>query len=131
MWETKYGPVRAILVPNVFSPSLRIKVHHLEELVAKDGDWAKTRYGFKNAGASEYLLNSFKAWHATHKVALRQMRNMEPPLWQTAPKKWTPLKVLPQASSTVVGGREAKKEKTATVVQGAYHLQLDKEYMDN
>ena len=59
------------------------------------------------------------------------MRNEEPPLWQTAPKEWKPIKVLPQASSTVVGGREAKKEKTVTVVQGGYHLQLDKEYMDN
>ena len=59
------------------------------------------------------------------------MRNEEPPLWQTAPKEWKPIKVLLHASNTVVGGREAKKEQTTTVVQGAYHLQLDKEYVDN
>ena len=59
------------------------------------------------------------------------MRNMEAPLWQTTPKEWTPLKVLPQTSSTVVGGRDAKKEKSAVVVQGSYRLELDKEYMDN
>ena len=59
------------------------------------------------------------------------MQNAEPPLWQTAPREWKPIRVLPHASSSVVGGREAKKEKTAIVVQGAYHLQLDKEYMDN
>ena len=59
------------------------------------------------------------------------MRNEEPPLWQTAPKEWKPIKVLPRASSTVVGGREAKKEQTVTVVQGEYHLQLDQEYVDN
>ena len=44
MRETKYGPVRAVLFPpHVFSVSLKIKVHHLEDLVAKDGDWANTR----------------------------------------------------------------------------------------
>ena len=32
---------------------------------------------------------------------------------------------------TVVGGRDAKKEQTTVVVQGSYHLQVDKEYLDN
>ena len=59
------------------------------------------------------------------------MRNMEAPRWQTAPKKWGPLAVQPRTSYTVVGGRKAKKEQTAVVVQCLYHLELDKEYMDN
>ena len=42
-----------------------------------------------------------------------------------------PLKILPQATSPVVGGREARKKQTAIVGHGAYHLQLSKEYMDN
>ena len=58
------------------------------------------------------------------------MRHVEVPLWQTAPKKWAPLKVQRQTSYTVVGGREAKKEKNTTVVQGPYHLELDQD-MEN
>ena len=42
-WETMFGPVQAILVPpHVFSMTIKMKVHHLEDLVAKDGDWANT-----------------------------------------------------------------------------------------
>ena len=59
------------------------------------------------------------------------MRNEDPPLWQTAPKEWEPIKVVPQATSTVVGGRAAKREQTVVVVQGPYHLQIDQEYADN
>ena len=56
LWETEHGPVRAVLVPpNVFNLLLRIGVHHLEDLVAKDGDWANTRFGFKH---SDYLITS-------------------------------------------------------------------------
>ena len=32
---------------------------------------------------------------------------------------------------TVVGGRDAKKEQTTVVVQGSYHMQVDKEYLDD
>ena len=59
------------------------------------------------------------------------MRVLAAPDWQTATKKWKPLKVQPKRSYTVVGGREAKKEQTAVVVQGEHYLELDKEYMDN
>ena len=44
IWETEFGPVRAVRV--VFSLTLKLKVHHLEDLVAKDGDWANSKYGF-------------------------------------------------------------------------------------
>ena len=37
----------------------------------------------------------------------------------------------PEDAMTVVGGRDAKKEQTTVVVQGSYHLQVDKEYLDN
>ena len=32
---------------------------------------------------------------------------------------------------TVIGGREAKQEKTKTIVQGSLHLQVDEEYLSN
>ena len=57
------------------------------------------------------------------------MRVMDAPEWQTALKKWKPLKVQPKTSYTVVGGREAKREQTAALVQGSYHLEL--EYKEN
>ena len=31
----------------------------------------------------------------------------------------------------VIGGREAKQEKTKTIVQGSLHLQVDEEYLSN
>ena len=132
LWDSEYGPIRAALVPlNVYNMTVRMNVHHLEDLVAKDGDWANTAYGFKRAGASDYHINIFRTWHGQHKTELRHMRVMAAPSWQTAPKKWKPLAVQPKTFYTVVGGREAKKEKTAVVVQGSYHLELDKEYMEN
>ena len=72
--------------------------------------------------ASVYHINIFKQWFRQHQPELRRMRNAEVPLWQAAPKKWTPLQVQHQTSYTVVGGREAKKEKTTIVVQGLRRL---------
>ena len=88
-------------------------------------------YGGQHIQAREYVLGIFRTLHKRHKTELQQMRNEEPPLWQTAPREWKPIKVLPHASSTVVRGKEARKEKTTTVVQGEYHLQPDREYVDN
>ena len=116
---------------NVFNMVVGIGAHHLEDLVEKDGDPANTHYGFRSAGATAYRINIFRTWHRRHVLELRRMRNMEAPLWQTAPKKWAPLRVQPETSRTPVGGREAKKEKMATVVQGAYPLEVEQDYMKN
>ena len=41
------------------------------------------------------------------------------------------MRIHPKTSTTMVGGREAKKEQTQVVVQGAYHMQVNKEYLEN
>ena len=63
-WETEYGPVRAVKIPhNVFIiMTVSIGVHHLEDLIEKDGDWVNTFYGFRSAGASVYHIDIFKKW---------------------------------------------------------------------
>ena len=39
LWDTEYGPIRAVLVPpNVHNMAVGMGVHHLEDLVARDGD---------------------------------------------------------------------------------------------
>ena len=82
-------------------------------------------------GATPYQDEVFRKWIRRHRPELHRMRNTAVPLWQSAPKKWAPLKAQQQTTCTVVGGREAKKEKTTVVVQGPYHLELDQEYMEN
>ena len=52
-------------------------------------------------------------------------------MWQVAPEQWRPLRIHPRTSTTVVGGREVKKEQTQVIVRGAYHLQVDKEDLEN
>ena len=42
-----------------------------------------------------------------------------------------PMQIHPRTSTTVLGGRKIKKEQTHVVVQGAYHMQVDKEYLEN
>ena len=132
IWETEYGPVLAVKVPhNVFNMAVKIEVHHLEDLVEKDGDATNTTYGFRNMGASPYLAEVFRKWIRRHRPELRRMRNTAVPLWQSAPKKWAPVRAKQQTTYSVVGGREAKKQKTTVMVQGPYRLELDQEYMEN
>ena len=53
VWNTEYGPVLAVKVPhNVFNMAVKIEVHHLEDLVEKDGDATNTTYGFRNMGGN-------------------------------------------------------------------------------
>ena len=111
--------------------TVKIGVHHLEDLIDKGGDSANTTYGFQCSGALPYQVEVFRKWIRKHRPELRRMRNTAVPLWESAPKKWAPLKARRQTTYTVVGGREAKKEKTTAVVQGPYHLELDREYMEN
>ena len=61
--------MRAVRVPpHVFNLTLKLKVHHLEDLVARDGDWANSKYGFYRAGASVYLLDIFRKWHKKYRA---------------------------------------------------------------
>ena len=60
IWETEYGPVLAVKVPhNVFNTAVKIEVHHLEDLVEKDGDATSTTHGFRNMGATPYQDEAF------------------------------------------------------------------------
>ena len=117
--------------PSIYTMTVRMKVHHLEDLVSADQDWAHTRYSMKCKGASDYLINIFATWFRRNTPEFFRMPAMITPMWQVAPERWWPLRIHPRTSMTVVGGREAKKEQVQVVIQGSYHLQVDKEYLEN
>ena len=89
----------------------------------------QARHGGK--GTPKYLINVFASWYKRHSDELFRLRDKHPPEWQEAPRQWQPLHIRPRTSMTVIGGREAKQEKTKTIVQGSCHLQVDEEYLDN
>ena len=130
IWNTQYGQVRAVLVPkSIYTMAVRMKVHHLEDLVSTDQGWARNRFDMEHKGASKYIIGI--AWFYRHSKELFCLRAKPAPEWQEAPEQWQPLRIHPRTSKIVVGGRDAKKEQTKVVVQGSYHLQVDKEYLDN
>ena len=132
IWNPEYGHVRAVLVPeNIYHITVTMNGHHLEDLVSADQDWAHTRFSLRRRGASDYLIDIFAAWFRKNGPELFRMRAMAALLWQVAPERWRPLRMHPRTSTTVVGGREAKKEQTQVIAQGAYYLQVDKEYLEN
>ena len=111
--------------------TVKMKVHHLEDLVSADRGWARNKFDMEGRGASKYLLGIFTSWYNRHSDELFRLRAKHPPEWQEAPEQWQPLRIHPRTSMTVIGGREAKQEKTKTIVQGSCHLQVDEEYLDN
>ena len=110
---------------------VKMNVHHLEDLVSADRGRARHRLDMEAKGAPKYLINVFASWYNRHSDELFQLRAKHPPEWQEAPRQWQPLHIHPRTSMTVIGGREAKQEKTKTIVQGLCHLQVDEEYLDN
>ena len=108
-----------------------MKAHQLEHLVSADQGWARNRSDMEHRGASKYLIGIFSSWFYRHSEELFCLRAKTTLDWQQAPEQWQPLHIHPRTSMTVVGGRDAKKELTKVVVQGLYHLQVDKEYLDN
>ena len=132
LWSTKYGQVRAVLIPKgVFAMTIKMNVHHLEDLVSEDRGWARHKYGMEAKGAPPYLVKIFSSWYNKHSNELFRLREKHPPEWQEAPRRWPALHILPRTSMTVIGGREAKQEKTKTIIQGSLHLQVDEEYLSN
>ena len=81
-WTTLYGQVHAALVPaNIYNMTVKVKVHHLGDLVSEDQDLAHTRYSMQRRGVSDYQINLFSAWFRNHRGELFRMRAMEAPLW--------------------------------------------------
>uniref|UniRef100_A0A7S1N2C7 Uncharacterized protein n=1 Tax=Eutreptiella gymnastica TaxID=73025 RepID=A0A7S1N2C7_9EUGL len=99
---------------------VHMKHHHLEDLVAPDGDWAHTKYTLTRWVAIKTQANQVAQWHQKHKDKLACHRNADPPAWQQVPRKWVIPEILTTEVDTVVGGREAKHEKTVTISQGPY-----------
>ena len=98
-----------------------MKVDHLENLVSADRGWARNKFDMRGKGASKYLINMFSSWFIKHATELFRLRAKHPTEWQEAPDQWRSLRIHPKTSMTVIGGREAKQEKTKVVVQGSCH----------
>ena len=58
---------------NVHNMRVTIGVHHLEDLIEKDGDWANTTFGLRSAGASVYHIGIFKRWFHQNRPELRRL----------------------------------------------------------
>jgi hypothetical protein len=97
IWSTMYGQVRAVFVPKgVFAMTVKMNVHHLEDLVSADRGWARHRLDMEAKGAPKYLVNVFASWYNRHSDELFRLRDKHPPEWQEAPRQWQPLHIQPQ-----------------------------------
>ena len=98
--------------------TVKMNVHHLEDLVSADRGWARNKFDMQGRGASKYLIGVSTSWYNRHPDELFRLRAKHPPEWQEAPEQWQPLRIHPKTSMTVIGGREAKQQKTKVIVQG-------------
>ena len=63
MWNTEYGQVRAVLVPeNIYRMTVSMNIHHLGDFVSTDQDWAHTRFSLRRKGASDYHIKKIATW---------------------------------------------------------------------
>ena len=126
VWETSYGQVLGLRVPRpIFEMALRLGVHHLEDLVTQEG-LATRGAAACPGGVTKPAFKSYRAWVAAHSSFLRHLRAAPVPLWTSGPDRWTP-RIVDTPSTTVVGGRGAKREKTVTVPVGDCLQEMDED----
>ena len=75
IWNTLYGQVRAVFIPKgVYAMTVKMKVHHLEDLVSADRGWARNKFDMEGRGASKYLISIFTSWFNRHSDELFRLR---------------------------------------------------------